>query len=95
MAGSISVLETDRVEAFTTSAELPPAFCRTEPVTVTRPVGGGGTCEGEVSPWFDVATHPRSTRSAVPESVTSGTTTSTPALPSRVWYRTITVFEGS
>src|SRR4051812_21413002 len=84
-----------RAEPSTTWAALP-ASRLTDPVTVTFPAGGAGTCEGSVNPWLPVATQPRSTRSAVPDAVTSGTTTSTPEAPcSSVWYRMITVFATS
>ena len=61
----------------------PVASTRTHPVTVTSPDGGAGASTGSVA-LLSVASQPRSTSSAGPSAVTSGTTTSLPEAPSRV-----------
>ena len=60
---------------------------RTQPVTVTGPLGGSGASTS-VLPLPAVAIQPRSTSTAAPDSVTSGVRTSTPGAPSRVRYVT-------
>ncbi len=84
IAGPISALEIARVDPSVTRAESPVASARTQPVTVTVPEGGSGTSSTAAAPLLPVASHPRSTSSAGPSAGWSGTTTSTPELPSRV-----------
>ena len=77
-------LEIARVDRSETRVLSPCPSARTHPVTVTSPAGGDGTSSGDAVPAPSVASQPRSTSSAVPPEVTSGTTTSTPDRPSRV-----------
>ena len=76
-------LSTARVDRSVTCVLSPSASWRTQPVTVTSPEGGAGT-SSDVAPRLSVAYQPRSTRRLVPSASSSGTTTSTPASPSRV-----------
>ena len=72
-----------RVEPSLTRVLSPVPSTRTHPVTVTSPDGGAGTSSTDGTPSEEsVARKPRSTTTAVPSAVTSGTTTSTPDEPS-------------
>ncbi len=90
----MAALEIARVDPSSTRVLPPVPSARTYPVTATSPGGGGGISSGR-APALAVRSQPRSTSRAVPSPVTSGTTTSTPATPSRVRYRTTTVSCGT
>ena len=82
-ASPICSLLIARVDWLVTSVLSPVASSRTQPSMVTSPAGGAGTSSG-VAPRFSVANQPRSTSTLEPSASSSGTTTSTPAAPSRV-----------
>ena len=77
MAGPIASLLIARADRSATRVLSPLPLARTYPVTSTTPAGGSGM-SSRSAPLGSVSSQPRSTSSAVPVEVTSGTTTSTP-----------------